>query len=300
MTNVYPKNNLPASSQQWGRVVQNKIDGIEKELSIQKINSDSADSQLQSSYRRIDETLNGLLGLGKEGSPITINADNINGGTITGVLFRSGVNGQRVEIESDNITLFGTAATAGASIFGADYIIFGPGGGEIVSGVVVQSAADIYLNAAVGFNIFIGGGLFVSEALRLEPFVGGGTTGASINNAGTIIRTTSSEKYKQDIEPLEVNYEDLLSLEPKRFRFKDEAAADENARYYAGFIAEEIAETSLTDFVAYKTNEDGSKEPDGVYYAELSTALLSALKQQDTLIKSLTARVEALENKDRV
>jgi hypothetical protein len=300
MSNVFPKSNLPVSSQPWGREIQKTVESLQEALARQNVNSGTSDAQLQASYRRIDETLNGLLGLGNADSPFSINADNINGGTITGVLFRSGTTGQRVEIESDNITFFGTAATAGASIFGADYIVFGPGGGEIVSGVVVQSAADIYLNAAVGNHVFIGGGLFVAEFLRLEPFVGGGTTGASINNAGTIIRTTSSEKYKQDIEPLEVNYEDLLSLEPKRFRFKDEAAADENARYYAGFIAEEIAQTSLTDFVAYKTNEDGTKEPDGVYYAELSTALLSALKQQDTLIKSLTARVEALENSDKV
>lgn len=297
MTNVYPKSNLPSSSQPWGRVVQNKIDSIEKDLSLQKINSASVDSQLQSSYRRVDETLNGLLGLGKAGSPFAINAENINGGTITGVLFRSGTEGQRVEISSDEIVLFGDGATAGASIRGAEYIIFGPGGGEIVSGVVVQSAADIYLNAAVNFNVFVGGGLFISEQLRLEPFVGGGTTGASIDNAGNVIRTTSSEKYKQDIEALDVNYEELLSLNPKRFRLKNEAEKDEKARYYAGFIAEEIAQTSLTDFVAYKTNEDGTKEPDGVYYAELSAALLTAIKHQDELIKSLTDRVKALEDK---
>lgn len=300
MSNVFPKSNLPVSSQPWGREIQKTVESLQEALARQNVNSGTSDAQLQASYRRIDETLNGLLGLGNADSPFSINADNINGGTITGVLFRSGTTGQRVEIESDNVTFFGTSATAGASIFGADYIVFGPGGGEIVSGVVVQSAADIYLNAAVSFNVFIGGGLFVSEALRLEPFVGGGVTGASIDNTGTIIRTTSSEKYKQDIEPLEVNYEDLLSLEPKRFRFKNEAAADENARYYAGFIAEEVAETSLTDFVAYKTNEDGTKEPDGVYYAELSAALLSALKQQDQVIKSLTSRVEALENTDKV
>lgn len=300
MSNVFPKSNLPVSSQPWGREIQKTIESLQEAVSRQSVNTGTTDLQLQSSYRRIDETLNGLLGLGNANSPFTINAENINGGTITGVKFRSGTEGQRVEIESDQLLLYGTNAEAGAAIFGAEYLILGPGGGEVVTGINIQSGADIYLNPAVSFNVFANGGLFVSDFLRLEPFVGGGTTGASINNAGTIIRTTSSEKYKQDIKPLEVNYEDLLSLEPKRFRLKEEAEADENARYYAGFIAEEIAKTSLTDFVAYKTNEDGTKEPDGIYYAELSTALLSALKEQDKLIKSLTARVEALEKIDKV
>lgn len=300
MSNVFPKSNLPVSSQPWGREIQKTVESLQEALARQSVNSGTSDAQLQASYRRIDETLNGLLGLGEAGSPFSINAENINGGTITGVLFRSGTEGQRVEISSDEIVLFGNGADTGASIRGSEYLILGPGGGEVVSGVTVQSAADIYLNSAVGFQTFVVGPLYVTEGVTLGQFVGGGTTGASINNLGALIRTTSSEKYKQDIEPLEVDYDDLLSLEPKRFRLKSEAEKDENARYYAGFIAEEIAETSLTDFVAYKTNEDGIKEPDGVYYAELSTALLSALKQQDQLIKSLTSRVEALENSDKV
>lgn len=290
MTNVYPKNNLPASSQQWGRVVQNKIDGIEKELSIQKINSNSADSQLQSSYRRLDDTVKSIINLSSEDSPYTINASNISGGTFTSNTTQK----QRVEVVPTKINFYGedlnglppedvnqiAGSIAGANSygFGIPFII--------KRNLVISSNDDIELTTP--------------DNVVITKFLGGATTGASISGDGSIIRTTSSERYKQDIEPLEVNYEDLLSLEPKRFRLKNEAAADENARYYAGFIAEEIAETSLTDFVAYKTNEDGSKEPDGVYYAELSAALLSALKQQDTLIKSLTARVETLENKDRV
>jgi hypothetical protein len=132
--------------------------------------------------------------------------------------------------------------------------------------------------------------------LQAENHAGGGTTGASINNNGTIIRTSSSERYKQDIENLQVSYEDLLTLQPKRFRLKDEAAENTNARYYAGFIAEEIDQTSLKDFVAYQTLEDGTKRPDGVYYGELTAALLEAIKHQDALIKSLTDRIVALES----
>ncbi len=136
------------------------------------------------------------------------------------------------------------------------------------------------------------GTYFTSEGLS-----GGGTTGASINNAGSIIRTTSSARYKQDVEDAVFGYEDILALEPKTFRLKEEAAENNNARRYAGFIAEEIAGTPLDVFVAYRTNEEGQQEPDGVYYAELTSALLSAIKHQDGMIKSLEARLDALESK---
>jgi hypothetical protein len=306
MTNIIPNSNLPVSSQPWGREIQKRIEAIQEQLSRQRVNSDTADSQLQSSYKRIDETLNGLLGLGDAGSPFTINAENINGGTITGIVLRSGTGGQRVEIEEDGIALFSDIDELAANIFGTTYMAFGGAGLDTKSGLQIQSDGNMFLVTQLADSIDVTTGVFrvftyVSAGdVQVTSLAGAGTTSASIDNAGFVIRTPSSTKYKQDIEPLEINYEDLISLEPKRFRLKKEAEADENARYYAGFIAEEIAETSLTDFVSYKTNEDGAKEPDGVYYAELSAALLSALKKQDELIKSLTARVEDLENKDRV
>jgi hypothetical protein len=306
MSNVFPKSNLPVSSQPWGREIQKTVESLQEALARQSVNSGTSDTQLQASYRRLDETLNGLLGLGNSDSPFSINADNINGGTITGILLRSGTGGQRVEIEEDRIDLFSEIDELAAYISGTTDLGFGGAGLETKSGLQVESNGNMFLVTQLDDSVeIISGRLSVPtyvEAgdVQITSISGGGTTSASIDNAGFVIRTPSSTKYKQDIEPLEVDYEELLSLEPQRFMLKSEAEKDENARYYAGFIAEDIAETSLTDFVAYKTNEDGTKEPDGVYYAELSAALLSALKQQDELIKSLVSRVEALENSDKV
>jgi hypothetical protein len=149
------------------------------------------------------------------------------------------------------------------------------------------AASDSRCNGRITAGTF-----FTSEGL-----VGSSTTGASINSAGSIIRTPSSARYKQDIEDATFEYEDILALQPKTFRLKDEAAENDNARRYAGFIAEDIAGTPLDVFVFYRTNEDGDQEPDGVHYPELTSALLSAIKHQDGLIKSLEARLEALESK---
>lgn len=147
-----------------------------------------------------------------------------------------------------------------------------------------------------GGGISSTGTISTNGGLVRTVYAGGGTTGASFDNNGTVIRTTSSERYKQDISSLSFSYEDLLSLEPKKFRLKNEVAEDANAREYAGFIAEEIAGTSLDIFVSYQPTEDGGKRPDGVYYGELTAALLYALKQQDAAIKALSGRIEVLEN----
>lgn len=392
MANVFPNSNLSSSSLPWGREVQKRVEILESQLSLQKTNSATVDAQLQSSYRRIDNTLNGIVGLGASGSGYTINADNINGGTITGVNFNTSGGTESLTLSSGKINFFEgssaigsiTADTDGSNDYiqiqslsnigsltiGDNYSVLAGQGAGVQVGAFADGRIDltgdlVYCNADLTVtgtfnpntistssiyssgqidsdgNVFgatvtakSGGGLFggslsvsgtassgsvstgsISTSssitsggnirapgitsttfLQAENHAGGGTTGASINNNGTIIRTSSSERYKQDIEDLSINYEDLLSLQPKRFRLKDEAADDSEARYYAGFIAEEIDQTSLKDFVAYRTLEDGSVVPDGVYYGELTSALLEAIKHQDTIIKSLTERIVTLEN----
>lgn len=98
MTNVFPKSNLPSASQPWGREVQKRVTNLESQFSLLRTNSATIDAQLQASYRRIDATLNGFIGLGASGSGFTINADNITGGTITGTTLQTSATGQRVVI----------------------------------------------------------------------------------------------------------------------------------------------------------------------------------------------------------
>jgi len=141
-----------------------------------------------------------------------------------------------------------------------------------------------------------GGNLTTGGSLTRTLLSGGGTTGASINNSGAIIRTTSSERYKQDIQSANFIYEDILLLSPKTFRVKEEVQSDPQARVYAGLIAEEVDQIeSLKIFVNYLKQEDNSVVPDGIAYGEMVSALVSAIKHQDELIKSLESRLTVLE-----
>jgi hypothetical protein len=244
----------------------------------------------------------------------TITGDFINGGTITGTRLKTAASGERVEIGVDTFGAVSFYTSAGK--IGSIYAFsFNDGGGTnnwinidspftYVAGYMSVSGAvnlstTLYTGGAIttAGSITAVGSISTDGGLTRTIYSGGGTTGASINNNGTIIRTTSSARYKQDISSLEFNYEDILALEPKKFRLKDEVVDSVDARYYAGFIAEEIAETPLDLFVGYQKLEDGSTRPDSVYYPELTTALLSAIKHQDGIIKNLTSRLETLENK---
>jgi hypothetical protein len=295
MTTIFPNNNLPTSSQQWGREVQKRIESIESEVSRQKINTNSADSQLQASYKRLDETVKEIGLLSTSNANYKVNASNISGGTYSsGKKFDARIEIPPTDGEIDFYASYfpstsGEAEIINGTIAPTTFLVLGGPNPGFYRNLNITGYTDIVLSSTNG-NVILN--KFSSDGL--------GTTGASINSVGALVRTTSSERYKQDISNLQVNYDELLSLEPKRFRLKDEVSTDKNARYYAGFIAEELAETSLTDFVSYSKDENGDKIPDGIHYAELSAALLSAIKHQDELIKSLSARIETLENKDKV
>lgn len=185
------------------------------------------------------------------------------------------------QINSDG-NIFGTSVSAKNN--GGFYGGFTSLSGQMASGSISTGSIS-------------SGTITSSGSIIRSVLAGGGSTGATFTNDGALVRTGSSARYKQDISDVSYDYDDVLTLQPKKFRWINEAQSDENARYYAGFIAEEIAGTPLDIFVAYQTLEDGTKRPDGVYYAELTSALLSAIKHQDSLIKSLDARIAVLENK---
>ena len=198
------------------------------------------------------------------------------------------------------------------------------GAGGVVSGygssLNFTGSSGITFNSPTQFSSGITGGLNLSGGLqvgtinstgavslsstfetgstiRRTQLDGGGTTTASFNDAGYLQRTSSSARYKQDIQDAEFDYDSIINLKPKTFRLKEEAESNPNAITYPGFIAEEIAGTPLDIFVNYEKLEDGTYRPDGVRYQELTAALVSAVKHQDSLIKDLTARLEALEGK---
>ena len=119
------------------------------------------------------------------------------------------------------------------------------------------------------------------------------TTGSSANahissSTGRLQRTTSSARYKENIQDYDKGIEAIKSLRPVSFQTINE----DDDKTYAGFIAEEVHDAELTEFVDY--NKEG--QPDALHYANMTAVLTKALQEALTKIESLEARVEALEN----
>ena len=141
-------------------------------------------------------------------------------------------------------------------------------------------------------------GLYANGTVKFEslPTTGGSYT-LYVGSTGIVRRSSSSSKYKENIEDLTFDTSSIYNLVPRSFKYKDysevihgdeedleeETTIVHTGEQSFGFIAEE-AHKIFPDLVI--TNEDG--EPDDVQYSLLSVALLVEMKK-------LKARIEVLE-----
>lgn len=158
---------------------------------------------------------------------------------------------------------------------------------------------DVGLRFEDGLGVAINGG---AEGVKVSHF----TTGASANtfidpSDSRIWRSTSSQRYKQDIADLTVDPEAVLRMRPRMWRDKAQVEADPKTdTHYVGFIAEELHDLGLTAFVVY----DDEDKPEAIAYDRLSAALVGLAQQQqrehDALkadVASLSQRLAALESR---
>ncbi|MFD6093644.1 tail fiber domain-containing protein [Oerskovia sp. NPDC060338] len=146
------------------------------------------------------------------------------------------------------------------------------------AGIAVESGGQIQLKSATGL-------VFVDHT----------TTSAAANcyiaATGAIMRSTSSRRYKCEVEDAVVDVDAVLALRPRTWR--DRAEVDDNPETttrYVGFIAEELDDLGLRDYVIY----DDQGDPEAIAYDRLTAALVPALRQQQNQITDLQAQVDEL------
>ena len=111
----------------------------------------------------------------------------------------------------------------------------------------------------------------------------------NIASTGLFRKSTSSARYKKNIEDYTKGIDEVKLLRPVSFQSNNEEDSDKT---YAGLIAEEVHDAGLTEFVDY--NEEG--QPDAIHYSNMVSLLTKALQESLTKIESLEARVAALES----
>lgn len=120
-----------------------------------------------------------------------------------------------------------------------------------------------------------------------------GTVGnINTNGSTTSYATTSDYRLKENIAPMTGALATVAQLNPVTYNWKSDGSAGQ------GFIAHEL-QAVVPDCVSGEkdaVDADGNPQYQGVDTSFLVATLTAAIKEQQTIIKSLQARIEALEN----
>lgn len=191
----------------------------------------------------------------------------------------------------------------------------GPDGFAITShsggGILVQSLDGGNLQALANGTAHLGG----DAGTFLQPESTGLAANVHMAADGRILRSTSSARYKTDIQDADVDPGVVLQLRPRTWlpgvipracpdwlheqhQYRPCPAdqgpepPDPDARRQVGFVAEELVDLGLTDFVEF--NADGL--PEAIYYDRLTAALIPLLQAQQAQITALSERLDTLES----
>jgi hypothetical protein len=187
---------------------------------------------------------------------------------------------ERMRIDGSGNLLLGTTTNPGGS---ARLGIKG-------SGTTISTVSLYIINSSsVGnFLVYDDGSINTGTTSAGSPYVN--TTGTAANAVlsadGFLRRSTSSLKYKTDIQDATHGLADLLKLRSVTYKGKNDGNI-----IFGGLIAEEVDAAGLNEFVQYAA--DGS--PDALAYGNMVSLCVKAIQEQQALITALTARIEALE-----
>jgi len=175
------------------------------------------------------------------------------------------------------------------------FIISRQAGGSEIGGTTAQLLYELFRIEASG--------------AVLMPEVYGNTTASAanvhMNSAGQLFRSTSSIRYKKDVETIQDSYADAI-LNCRPVWYKSTSELDNPDWGYWGFIAEEVAEVDPR-LVNWKTEEHTYDEEggpnstpcdpiaEGVQYDRFVPHLVNLIKRQNDRIEQLEARLAALE-----
>jgi len=264
------------------------------------------------------EALGKIIDLSSPGGP-SINANNISGGTITGITVQTSASGERVVLSGDEIDFYNNAGQLSGSIQGQynnqdALTIRNPGGGyiymEASNGVLMNGGFNGIGNSGVQ-GTFIVNGAISGTSVSASSFSGTNNSSIAnnttssfagnvfINTSGNMFRSTqtSSRDAKENISPIEFDTDAFISVNPVEFNYRAEAVstAEEAALPQLGFILEDFEDAGVSDHLVIPTNElDDYK---GLRYDKLYMYLHKVVQTQNETIKTLEARLDALEAK---
>jgi uncharacterized protein (DUF2141 family) len=187
----------------------------------------------------------------------------------------------------DNVAL--GAEAAGVLTTGSNNIVLGAQAGDFLT----AGNNNIYIGnpgAAESNTIRIGGVTQPGLVSQTMTFIAGiaGTpvfgTGVVVNAAGQLGMSSSSQRFKDDIKPMETASEAILALRPVTFRYKHEI--DPNGIPQFGLVAEEVEKVNA-DLVS----RDAQGKVFTVRYEAVNAMLLNEFLKEHRTVEDLNATV---------
>jgi hypothetical protein len=183
---------------------------------------------------------------------------------------------ERARIDSSGNLLVGTTVAAASS--GIGFKVLQPISNHWDPAVVTSansssySCWDIYSTATGSYRFYV-------------------TTAGVVNAVSTTITAISDQRLKENIRDLDDGLDVVMALKPRKFDWKEGKGADtKNAR---GFIAQEFEEV-LPDLIdEWKDPAPEGEEPYKAVRADLIPTLVKAIQEQQAIIESLKARLDA-------
>ena len=241
-----------------------------------------------------------------------INADKINAGMITGVdidistdsstgRFKTSYN-RTGSVDTAVITSTAINAVAFVSVSTSGWVShcypYWSGGSDLgtpnfkwrrllVDNGNYGVASDSYVDVGSGLTRLYSDGRIYANTLG----VGTGTT--IVQSSGYLRVSSSSRRYKENIQPITGEYLSLINmLQPITFSYKPEFSKVEVNPPTPGLIAEDVHDIEgLRGVVNYNENE----EPESISYERLSVFLAMAIKELSNKVDSISTRLDALE-----
>lgn len=219
--------------------------------------------------------------------------------------FNFGIGEYWTKIDINNtrpgITVRGTANSSDLSSYMTSSVVY--------AGLYHESATNLWVGSQYGYkgrgtHTYLGGdsdsaSTGTMRVVNGASLYGQGTGGAStldvlVNSNGTLVAPSSSIRFKENVNNLNIDYKKVLAIQPVTFFYKDDSEIPEGAQRAIeyGVIAEQVEEAGVPELVNYK---DGL--PFSVPYSKMPVFLLEVCRKQEEKIEQLLSRVDELESR---
>jgi hypothetical protein len=191
------------------------------------------------------------------------------------------------DLPTNNLNFYDFNAATNRMVIDSSGNVTMTGGGNTTLSLTSTAAAYSSIVKVGGAG---GGSGQIQSTAVLVCFAGNQTTsGVALNASATSWTSTSDERLKTDLKPIENAINKVSTLRAVTGRFKTDGEGTSRS-----FLIAQDVQKVLPEAVS---EQDDELKTLGLAYTETIPLLVAAIKEQQTIINELKTRIEALESK---